>query len=113
MLKMHRATNRTTGGEEEAIYSFIKTTHQPTPQAYLERQRRHNHVTPKSYLELIGFYKASGRVFRLSLTLDWAGRLSGVGFVVHSYPPNPPVTLTPPHIPSHHINRHTPHHSTC
>lgn len=26
-------------------------------QTYLERQRRYNYVTPKSYLELIGFYK--------------------------------------------------------
>lgn len=27
-------------------------------ETYLERQRRYNYVTPKSYLELIGFYKA-------------------------------------------------------
>lgn len=50
------------GKKKPSIHSSKQPTNPPQQQAYLERQRRHNHVTPKSFLELIGFYKARGRV---------------------------------------------------
>jgi hypothetical protein len=47
------------------MYLYTSQTHRPTTQqqqqqqrqTYLERQRRYNYVTPRSFLELIGFYK--------------------------------------------------------